>query len=192
MNKEIARHCKRLLKADNAVIMDTETTGLGLDDISKPPMARAQIIEIAVVTAKGETLLNQRIKPTVPVERMAYLVHGISNDNLALCPHIYEVYSDILWALKGRRVICYNAPFDRRILTQSLELWNLEMPDSKWHCLCRAFKEYAGLKRFTKLGVARTLLGCDAQIATKAHTAIGDCQRTLELLQAMAEERKIK
>lgn len=62
---------------ENPLFLDTETTGL--DD-------KAQILELAISDAQGSILLKTRLRPTVPIDREAEDIHGITAESLAnLC-----------------------------------------------------------------------------------------------------------
>src|SRR5918995_6878077 len=96
---------ERLVRKD-FVIFDSETTGL-----SSP----IDFVEIAVVSAKGETLFDSLLKPSCRIEPAARAIHGHSAKNLSEAPRFFEVYADLLEVLYKRRVIVFNAPYDRRV-----------------------------------------------------------------------------
>ncbi len=58
---------------ENPLFLDTETTGL--DD-------KAQILELAISDAQGSILLKTRLRPTVPIDREAEDIHGITAESL--------------------------------------------------------------------------------------------------------------
>lgn len=82
-------------------ILDTETTSLD-----------GAIIELAVIDGQGEILVNTRIQPGVPISAGAHAIHGISDDDLLDAPTFPAIYDDLIAALRGRRVVIYNADFD--------------------------------------------------------------------------------
>jgi len=94
------------LALDDWVILDTETTGL----------YNAEIVEIAIVSHKGEPLLNTLIKPSIPIPAEVTEIHGITDEIVADAPPFSEVYPRIAEVLENKRILIYNAQFDIKIL----------------------------------------------------------------------------
>lgn len=90
----------------DVVIFDSETTGL-----SSP----VDFVEIAVVGPTGETLFDSLLKPSCRIEPGARAVHGHTAKSLSSAPGFLDVYPDFLEVLYGRRVIVFNASYDRRV-----------------------------------------------------------------------------
>ncbi|MEW6581103.1 MAG: 3'-5' exonuclease [Chloroflexota bacterium] len=165
------------------VVLDTETTGLGQRD---------QVVQVAVIDQTGEPLLLRLVKPTVPIEWDASRVHGITADTVRDAPAFPEVYAELADVLKGRAIIAYNADFDRRMLNQTCAAYQLaRFPAAPWHCAMLRFAEYYGQWNrarqsfaWQKLGAACARVGV---APTGAHSALGDAQMTLRLVQRLAE-----
>lgn len=98
------------------VILDTETTGL----------YNAQIVEIAVVRADGETLLNSFVRPSIPIPAEVTRIHGIDDKVVENAPTFPEVYAQIVEAIAGRKIIIYNSGFDTRILNYCCDIHGLQ------------------------------------------------------------------
>jgi hypothetical protein len=106
-----------------------------------------------------------------------------SASSLADSPPFWEVYPDLLEALWGRRVIVYNASYDRRVwdaVVRSLGARGAlagELP--AWECAMRRYATYVGQP--SKRGGYRSqkLPGGD-------HSALGDALATLRLIEEMA------
>src|ERR687898_1013188 len=94
-----------LMVSRDFVIFDSETTGL-----SSP----VDFVEIAVVGPTGETLFDSLLKPSCRIEPGARAVHGHTAKSLSGAPRFFEVYPDLLEVLYKRRVIVFNASYDRR------------------------------------------------------------------------------
>src|SRR5262249_59299156 len=94
----------------------------------------------------------------------------------------YPEISEQIASLIGRRtIVCYNAEYDRRLLLQTIERNGGAMPTERWECamqqyaqFCGEWSDYYGDYRSQKLP------GGD-------HSALGDCQAVLTLLQEMAK-----
>lgn len=167
------------------VVLDTETTGLGNVD---------EILQIAVVDSDGRVLLNSLVRPCV-AERWpeATRVHGITPEMVAESPPFSDIVEELRDALAGRVVCIYNADYDVRMLKQSARaagvdanwIGDLKTVDimepyaeywGDWH-------EYYGNYRWQPLTKA-----CRQQRVeiSDAHSALGDCLMTLELLRAVS------
>ena len=178
---------------DNAVFLDTETTGLGDDD---------QVVEIAVIDIAGRTLLNTLVKPTRPVTDGAANVHGITTAELLQAPDFPTVWPQLLDAVRDRDVIIYNAMFDLRLLTQSatahgivpVEMINVA---ATYSCAMQAYAEYWGdynyyHSSFRWQSLSKAIR--QQQIALppdlRPHRALADCHLTRLLVLKMSEEQE--
>jgi DNA polymerase-3 subunit epsilon len=163
-----------LLRSGSFCVFDSETTGLA------PPV---QFVEIAIVDASAKVLFEGTVRPDCRVEAGATRIHGHTARSLAGAPPFWEVYPDLLEALWGRRVVVYNAPYDRRVWDAEVRSLGArgslagELPP--WECAMRRYAAYVGEP--SKRGGYRSqkLTGGD-------HSALGDALATLRLIQEMA------
>ena len=177
------------------VILDTETTGLWPED---------EIVEIAVIDRAGAVLLNQRIRPQNPARllkrdsktgRCATDIHGITPVMLETAPGFPEVYDRLRPLIALRPLIIYNADYDMKMLSQDCGRHGLPLPLVNPACAMRQFAAWRGVRgkypgeyRWVKLEEAVMLLDVDpGGFDEDAHSALGDCRRTLAVLQGMAE-----
>jgi DNA polymerase III epsilon subunit-like protein len=114
------------------VYLDTETTGFG---------PRAEIVDIAVVSAAGEVVLESLVQPSRRIPADATAIHGITNADVRDAPAWCDLYQDLLRVLAGRRIIVYNVIFDRQMVNQACERYTLAAPAADWEC---AMRKYAG------------------------------------------------
>ncbi|HZC06502.1 MAG TPA: 3'-5' exonuclease [Ktedonobacterales bacterium] len=180
----IRRWAQGVLAAnDRWMILDTETTGFGNTD---------DIIEVAAVTPRGETLIDCLIRPGRRIPYEITRLTGISNEMVAGSPRFPFAWQNILNTHLGARgVIAYNAPFDIRMLTQNIQRHcGLAWSPVRSDCLMRAYASYRGDRmasggyRSHKLGVACAQMGITHE---HAHRALGDCLVSAQLLRALAE-----
>lgn len=167
-----------VLSDSDTVILDTETTGLG---------PGAEVVQVSVIDALGNVLLDTLVKPCDPIPPEAIEIHDITNERVATAPAFPEIYPRLLETLKGKYVVIYNASFDIRILNQSLHRHGLSLPTIPIFLYTCAMDWYApfygewnhrrGSYRWQRL------TGGD-------HSALGDCHATLALLYRMAEAGK--
>ncbi|AFZ67105.1 3'-5' exonuclease [Deinococcus peraridilitoris] len=172
------------------VVLDTETTGLD---------SHSEVIEIAVVSASGEVLLNERVKPINGGPWAASAIHGITDADLVTCPEWPLVWPRLACLLEGKTVVVYNASFDQRMLRQSLSWAGVPREEcespvlSHWQCAMGAYapihgdwSDYHGNYRWARLGVACLTEDVQVDDLDDAHSALGDALRTLRLVQAVA------
>ena len=173
--EDAVRWARSLLSGGDFVVLDSETTGLGTP---------IDFVEIGVVSCRGETLFDSLIKPSCPVDPGASRVHGHTARSLMGQRRFVEVYPDLLDALWAKRVVVYNAPYDRRVWDAAVK--NLgargalsgELPP--WECAMRRYAAYVGEP--SKRGGYRSqkLPGGD-------HSALGDALATLRLIEEMSQ-----
>lgn len=162
-----------VLKRDDVLILDSETTDM-----------YGEIIELAIINLKGETVFNHRFKPVTPVSKGAMAVHGISDEMLANEKPFTEYARDVLVTLStAGLVLIYNKAFDMARLRQTCKLHGELMPTINADCLmeryaafCGDWSDYHGNYKWQPLG--------------GRHDALGDCKAALATLHEMAEEEK--
>lgn len=179
-------HWARQLLTDDFVILDTETTGLGVFD---------QVVQVAVVDKTGAALLDTLVKPTRPIPQIARGIHGITDEMVASAPTFGDIFDTLLLAIGGKRVAIYNKNFDTAMLHQSDQLYQLEgnpgwaaMDRESWDALAvwedvmipysnwiGDWSDYHGNYRWQKL-------------PDGDHSALGDARATLATIKRMAGE----
>lgn len=156
-----------------AIILDTETTGLGDAD---------QVSEVAAINTAGETLLDTLVCPSIPIPAEATAIHGIDAAMVAAAPTFVEIYPDLRRLLDGAsRIVVYNAAYDRRLLNQSRLVGEhpIFREPPPWECAMERYaawygewNEYYGNYRWQRLD--------------GGHRALGDCLATLARIKEMA------
>jgi len=172
---------KSLVAEGTAVIIDTETTGLGIE---------AEICDVGVVSINGTILLDTLVKPRNPIPPGATAVHGITDEMVADAPPFSVVY-DMLTDVLGDSVIVYNLDYDFKIINQCARAEGLPEFDltGGWGCAMLAFSEYDGTigkygsLKWHKLDFAAETFG----IPPGGHRALADAETTRRVILAMAE-----
>lgn len=172
---------KAVVKRGNFVVLDTETTGLG---------PTAELCQIGIIDAQGNTLLDALVKPTVSIPAEASAVHGITDETVKDCPG-FELYYPVLQKiLAGKDVIIYNKGYDVPILNQSAKAAEIvPVWECTFHCAMLPYAEHYGdwnsyrnSFRWQKLSDAVKQQGLEVK---DAHDALGDCLMTLGLIRAV-------
>ena len=167
---------------DRWMILDTETTGFANSD---------DIIEVAAVTPRGETLIDCLIRPGRRIPAEITQLTGIRDAMVAGSPSFRLAWEQTLAQQLGvRAILAYNAPFDVRMLRQNVRRHcGLDWSPISSDCLMRAYASYRGERqarggyRSHRLGDACAQMGIAHE---HAHRALEDCLVSARLLQAMA------
>lgn len=170
------------LLARNFYVLDTETTGLGQGD---------EIIQIGIVDAGGNAVLDQLIKPSIPIPPGAARVHGITDADVIHSPIFSSLYIKLSSLLAGETVIAYNMDFDWRMLRQTAARYRLPaIRIGKRDCAMKQYAKFKGKRSGQGRGyVWHKLTSAVAQESIAvgdAHNALGDALMTLELVRKMA------
>ncbi len=182
--RDIPSYVRALISRD-PIILDTETTGLGGEDV---------IIEIAVVDIRGNVILDTLINPSKPVPSEATRIHGLRNEDLQEAPTFDIVWRKSLENMFKRRTVCaYNVDFDIRMIRQTLKVYGMSFPSSvKIECIMKLFAEMRGEwdfqrnhYRWFKLEEAAKILGIAIDMGL--HRALADAMLAKEVLLKMAE-----
>jgi len=166
------------LEGRRYVVLDTETTGLH----------EPELVTVAVVSAAGEVLIDERVRPGKRIEADASRITGITDAMLVDCQEFPVIYPRLLGALTGSRVVIYNAAYDLKVLANTCRRYGLLSPTVDAWC---AMEWYAALHgewdprrqayRWQRLSVAAERFGVPE---LEAHSALGDCRTTLGVLHA--------
>ncbi len=183
---QAAEWARNILRQD-PLILDTETTGLEPYD---------EICQIAIIDADGKTLLDTLVKPTVRISYGAMGIHRITDAQVADAPTWSAIAPPIHEAISHRPLVIYNADFDLKLMSQSSfavgSAYNWRNPQVASHCAMLQYAKFYGAWNdyrddwaWQKLDVAVAQQGLDVPDAP-AHSALGDCLRTLAIVRAMA------
>lgn len=157
---------QELLESD-AVIVDTETTGL-LD------YSHVEVIELAVVTMRGKVAYHSRFRPRYRIPKRTTEIHGITDDDVKGEPTFKDEYSNILKATNSKIVVAYKAEFDKGVIASTCRLYKLEPPECRWECAMHTYRTYQESGKLLPLPGAQ-------------HNAVDDCKSVLKLLRRMAK-----
>ncbi len=101
------------------IVLDTETTGLSIEDGHR-------IIEIAACEMKNYVLTGEKlhfyINPGRQIDKVASSVHGITSDDLIDKPKFIDIYEKFLEFISNDRLIIHNAEFDISFLNNELKI----------------------------------------------------------------------
>lgn len=173
---------KEIVSGGNAVIIDTETSGLGDD---------AEIVDIGVVGIDGTVYLDCLVKPTRPIPPGATAVHGITDEMVADADRFPVVYQRLREALTTDQIVVYNLAYDLKVINANCRANDLPEfhMSSGWDCAMLAFSEYDGTVgkygslKWHKLDFAAKTFG----IEPGGHRALADADTTRKVILAMAE-----
>lgn len=188
-----AKRAWQIMRDPNTVFLDSETTGLD----------GARFVELAVVDRSGKTLFEERLDPMAQITPKAAEIHGIQDWMLVGHPRFFERFEGLAHVLAGKRLVIYNAQFDFTVLTEEatragfnpeglaylgliepLRLRGLHCAMFLYAQFCGEYSDYHGSFTWQKLVKAAEDL--QVQVDAPAHSAVGDCLRTLGVMRGMA------
>jgi len=185
---DAGRQAHEIICRGDFVVWDSETTDLN-----------GKFIEVAAVNEHGKVLFDSRIRPHALCAQGAYDVHGIKDEELASAPSFYDIYSDLRAVLHQKHWIIYNANFDMGVLqSETHDYENVSyyshypIVAAEVDCAMLLFAQFYGEwhtyyknYRYQKLSTAASSMGIHVDLP--AHSALGDCLTTLEVLYALAD-----
>jgi len=145
------------------IVLDTETTGLNINDGNR-------VIEIGCVEIIDRKLTgrhyHQYINAQRDSEEGALAVHGITTEFLSDKPLFHEVAHEFLDFVRGAELVIHNAPFDMGFLEHEFSLMSPALPTLAGVCtvldtLVMAKQKYPGQKN--NLDALSKRLGADTR-----------------------------
>lgn len=188
------RQAKIWLRSHRTVILDTETTDLD-----------GYLVQLAIIDTAGNVLFDSLINPQAEVSVGARQVHGITDEQLSTAPTFSAIADDVTALLRGRRVVTYNASFDRgifqneiaRLARQEAEAGGLLGMEAhsfglqavrtwckaiRWRCAMELWSQFVGdWSEYHQSYRWQPLPGGD-------HSALGDARACLAVLRTIAND----
>lgn len=176
------------------VIIDTETTGLK----NPQPIQIAYII--CTICRKQLVPLNyycQYFKPTKPIEPQATLIHGITDDDLADCPSIYN-FELPFWHGQLFSVIGHNVSYDWRMLQKLIyddsiapNMYRPPLIDTL--AIMKGYGKKIGYLGSYKLETLSKAFLFDSHelVQSTQHNALNDCLMTFNLVNFLLKQGEI-
>ena len=166
---------RRLMQRDDWLVLDVETTGLSTN---------AELVEVAVVSDTGETLLDAVVRPRTAPEPGASRVHGLSADALRNHAPFEQIHGMVVQLLTRRIVIAYNAAFDQHVVDHTCQVAGLPRIDCTWECAMLRYEQWRGFR--ASLATAceiESIVGIEPR-----HRALPDARVVWSLIRHMAGE----
>jgi DNA polymerase-3 subunit epsilon len=163
---------RKQINDNNWVVLDTETTGL----------FNSEIVEIAVVSASQDILLNTLVKPSISIPEETIEIHGIDDEMVKSSPSFIDIYPCLCELLTDKNVIIYNAAFDTKVINYCRNLHNLPpiKPKSVECCMLWYAQWYGEYSTYYGSYKWQTL--------NSSHRALEDCLSTIELIKKIASD----
>lgn len=179
---ECVRRAQEMMAHPGLIVWDTETTGKYPD--------RAQVCDVAAVDRAGNTVVNQLLRPPIPIPPDATAIHGITDDDVKEAPFAPEwIRNDLAWMLDDHSlfVATYNAEYDLQVLDGTGGGGRRWQQRPNTDCIMELFRVYAGFEKYTKwvyrLEDAVRYFGMEPR---RAHRALPDAQMALDVLACIA------
>lgn len=155
------------------VVVDVETTGLGVARGGRVIEVGAVAVEDGRIVAELDTLIDAG----APISSGAFRVHGISEAMLCGRPAPAEAWPWLLEFCGDSPLVAHNAPFDSAFVRHELSRLGLRLPN-RWHCTVRlARKRLPHLPSHRLETVYRHLFG-ELPGGAQRHRALDDARLT--------------
>lgn len=157
---------------------------------------QAEIIEIAVVDQDGKVLLNTLVQPEQALSEGVYYPHAISNAMVADAPSWPQVCPALLDVLKGELCVIWHAEFHLRLLLQTMERYQLDVPErfgaEGFFCAMRDYNHWQGTdendsKHYLPL---RDALHTEKLMVLQQPSALGDCMSILAVVSSVVLQQR--
>ena len=170
----------------NEVFLDTETTGLSIQEDHR-------IVEIACVETKDliptKKTFHELINPERKVEEDALKIHGYTNEMLKEKKKFRDIANEFLQFIEGKKLIIHNASFDVSFLNHELKKINKKTLNIKnvVDSLAIARTKYPGVSN--SLDNLCKRFNIDLSKRTK-HNALLDCELLREVYINLTEQKE--
>jgi len=170
----------------NEVFLDTETTGLSIQEDHR-------IVEIACIETKDliptKKTFHELINPERKVEEDALKIHGHTNEMLKEKKKFRDIANEFLQFIEGKKLIIHNASFDISFLNHELKKINKKTLNIK------DVVDSLEIARVKYPGVSNSLdnlckrFNVDFSKRTK-HNALLDCELLREVYINLTEQKE--
>ncbi len=146
------------------------------------------VVEVGLVDANGNVLLETLVQPTISVTPFIFGIHGIPDAALVGAPTWPEVQRSMARVLTEAGVdlvLAYNASFERMCLDYNAAAWGIEALDVDLECLQELACGVIGHKPGTEWLSLRTACEQLGIERTYAHRAVADCLVSAHLPKAL-------
>ena len=170
------------------IILDTETTGLSIDQ-------NHRIIEIGCIELKDQiptkNIFHEYVNPERSVSPEAFKVHGYSDNFLSNKKKFSEIAENFLSFIKDKKIIIHNAGFDLSFLNYELKIAKKKIIDKKnvIDTLEIARQKYPGSQN--SLDALCKRFNIDNSKREK-HSALIDCQLLKEVYINLLDQKSPK
>lgn len=178
---QAARRAQELTDMDY-VVVDVETTGFNGQ--------RDRIVQIGIVNANGDALLDMLVNPGVPIPNSH--IHGITDAMVKDAPKFSDVHPYLIQQLNKKTVLAYNWAFDGSFIRgNSQQFGLLPPPGMKGACIMELFAQFYGewnarYKSYRWQKLATAAAHFDVTVDGRAHSALADAQMARLVLKGMA------
>jgi DNA polymerase-3 subunit epsilon len=123
--------------AQKPVYIDTETTGLDKN---------GEIVEISILDSDGSVLLNSLVKSSKSIPLDVQVIHGITNNMVSGSLALPILWPRVRNLVFGRAIAAYNAPFDLKMIQQSLAIYRIPWRENfEFVDVMKLFSDYRGI-----------------------------------------------
>lgn len=158
------------------IVIDTETTGLGVQRGGRVIEIGAVAVENGVVKEEFSSLINSG----AAISYFAFRVHGISEEMLLGKPEPESVWQELRQFIGDAELVAHNAPFDSSFVRHELALIGIEL-HNPWHCTVRLARKVLPELYNHKLDTVYRHLFGEIPSSMQRHRALDDARMTAQI-----------
>ena len=178
----------QMIRHRDYLLLSTKSNGIS---------PQAEVIEIAAVDQDGKVLLNTLVQPEQALSEGVCYPHSISNSMFADAPSWPQVCPALLDVLKGELCVIWHAEFHLRLLLQTMERYQLDVPErfgaEGFFCAMRDYNHWQGTdenerKHYLPL---RDALQKEQLMVMQQPSALSDCLSSLAVIRSVEQQLRV-
>lgn len=143
---------------------------------------RSSVCSVGVVVVR-EGVVVERFYRLIRPEPNYYMswntrVHGITAADTDGAPRFPEVWQEVAPLVEGLPLVAHNSPFDEGCLKAAFRRYELEYPDYRFYCTCRAARRTMPQLPNHRLETVAEACGFDLR---QHHHALADAEACAEI-----------
>jgi DNA polymerase-3 subunit epsilon len=174
----LLRHLLAQLYCIFAEIFKTNMNSFAAIDFEIANFHHSSICSIGIVIVRNGIITDKIYRLVYPEPEWYWWrfteIHGLTAEDTASAKVFPFVWQEIAPLIEGLPLVAHNSPFDESCLREVHQVYQMDYPDYKFFCTCRAARKFFGkLLPNHQLHTVATQCGFDL---TNHHNALADAE----------------